>query len=125
MTRWLTYGPTGEPPAWRYCEPPASWPRWAHWLACTPCRSLRAHRRAERRRWKIAGLLGRLPVFCWANLAGWALSSRADRRRLDCRPLGHLRVDSICRRDLDASGCCYCGKLRKQPDPAEPSAVNS
>lgn len=62
-------------------------------------------------RWQVAGLLDRLPGFCWSNLVDWALSSRPERRRLGCGPLGCLRVDDICRGDAGRTGRCYCGKL--------------
>lgn len=59
-------------------------------------------------RWKIAGALNRLPFTCWANLVSWTLGSRPliDRANGD-----DMRIDSMCRRDADACGRCYCGKI--------------
>lgn len=80
---------------------------------------------AAKIRWKIAYRLDRLPAFCWANLVDWALSSRAERRKLGYGALEHLRVDSLCRRDAQRNGACYCNKVRQQPEPAEPPAVST
>ena len=33
----------GQPPWWRWFEPPLWWPDWLHKLACTYCRGLRRY----------------------------------------------------------------------------------
>lgn len=62
-------------------------------------------------RWRVADVLNRLPGMCWANLVSWALRSR---------PLTETRQDWMCRSDTASNGCCYCGKLRRDDDPALP-----
>ena len=114
MTRWLTSGPTGEPPAWRYFEPPPSWPKWAHRLACTSCRARGARELPERLRWRVAYLLDHLPGQCWSNLVDWALTDRKARRKLG-KPWWPRRMDGMCRSDAALNGACYCGRLK---DPA-------
>ncbi len=56
-------------------------------------------------RWRIAGLLNRLPGQCWADLVSWALPGRDSRNPWS-------PIDSMCRRDFASNGSCYCGKLR-------------
>ena len=83
MTRWLTSGPTGEPPAWRYYEPLRTW------------------RRGLRLRWRLYGAACRLPFVCGVNAHGTIIA---------CCRRGIL-IDSGCRRDAAANGTCYCGLL--------------
>lgn len=66
--------------------------------------------RAERRRWRGARLLNRLPSMCWSDLVGWVLFQDApEHRRLrDCR------IGASCRDDATRNGCCYCGKIGDQ-----------
>lgn len=59
----------------------------------------------SRARWKVAGILNRLPGMCWANLVSWVLYSK---------PLRETRQDWACRQDAASCGTCYCGKI----DPA-------
>lgn len=70
--------------------------------------------RAERLRWRIAGIVNRLPGQCWSRLVDWVLfepepdGEPEDRRRgLPWRP-----IDAVCRRDAARCGACYCGKFR-------------
>lgn len=63
---------------------------------------------AVRWRWRIAYALNRLPGTCWANLVSWALGSGP---LIDRYGDGDVRADSTCRRDAEACGRCYCGKL--------------
>jgi hypothetical protein len=65
---------------------------------------------AAKLRWKIAGLLNRLPGQCWANLVQWALDGPAASRRMGYPPWPR-RIDSVCRRDAEQNGACYCGNL--------------
>lgn len=70
---------------------------------------------AERMKWRMAGLIDRLPGQCWSGLVDWVLADRRERRewylreRLPWRPIS----GSVCREDLDRVGSCYCGKLRR------------
>lgn len=61
-------------------------------------------REGSRLRWKLWGLLCRSRRVCPAN-AHSALIWRT-------RSVREIAVDDICRRDLAANGCCWCGKLR-------------
>lgn len=68
-----------------------------------------AVKRAERLRWRIAELIGRLPGQCWAEVADWPLG----RRRVPWAPSG-----AACRTSAAKCGACWCGKYRT-PDGAE------
>lgn len=61
-------------------------------------------------RWRFASALNRLPFTCWAGLVSWALGSRPliDRQNED-----DVRINSMCRRDANACGRCYCGKIAR------------
>jgi hypothetical protein len=65
-------------------------------------------------RWRIAGLVDRLPGQCWSDLVDWAMRDRRDDpgRGIDLpwKPMGN------CRRDAARVGACYCGKLRATSD---------
>ena len=61
-------------------------------------------------RWRIAGVLNRLPRTCWANLVSWALGSTPLYSR---HHDNDVRQDWICRKDAAASGRCYCGKIER------------
>lgn len=61
-----------------------------------------------RLRWRIAGILDHLPGQCWSDLVNWALGWTKGEKRTPWSP-----VTSTCRRDLEATGTCYCGKLRR------------
>ncbi|OKI47265.1 hypothetical protein [Micromonospora sp. CB01531] len=65
---------------------------------------------AERARWRVAGLLDKLPGQCWSELVMWALKYK----RNPWSP-----QDAVCRSDAARVGACYCGKLRK-PEGGEP-----
>lgn len=75
----------------------------------------------EKLRWRIVAVVNRLPGQCWADLVGWVLAGRRERRewylreRLPWRP-----IQPNCREDLGRVGCCYCGTLRA-PDGKEVS----
>jgi hypothetical protein len=58
----------------------------------------------NRLRWKLWALVTRSRRVCPASAHG-AVIWRT-------RPLREIGVDSACRRDLAASGCCWCGNLR-------------
>ncbi|MBQ1061312.1 hypothetical protein [Micromonospora sp. C41] len=66
----------------------------------------------QRLRWRIAGLIDRLPGQCWSGLVDWVLYRWRDdpdlRSALPWRP-----VSDMCRRDVARCGYCYCGKLRR------------
>lgn len=70
-------------------------------------RALKGMRRAEWWRWKLWGLVTRLPSVCPANAHEVIVSNAPDRRR---SPF----ADRACR-DM-ANGSCYCGKLRAPGD---------
>ncbi len=65
-------------------------------------------------RWRIASLIDKLPGQCWADLCGWAMRDRRDRRDYPIGPWSP--IGQSCRNDLARVGSCYCGKLRATPD---------
>lgn len=67
------------------------------------------HRWQNRVRWTTAHWLNKVPGTCWSNLVSWALHWRPLWSRYGD---GDIRQDSLCRRDPDECGTCYCGKLR-------------
>ena len=78
------------------------------------------HRWQNRVRWTLAGWLNLLPWTCWARLVSWAMHSRP----LFDRDGDDVRQDLLCRRDAQACGRCYCGKLT-DPGGAEGAAGES
>lgn len=64
--------------------------------------------RRNKWRWDVAHWLNKLPGTCWASLVSWALGNR---RLLDLRNGDDVRVDSLCRRDAQMCGSCYCGQI--------------
>jgi len=60
-------------------------------------------------RWPLASLLNRLPWTCWASLVPWALGWH---RFTDVTEIREAFDVGTCRRDAQASGCCYCGKFQ-------------
>lgn len=71
----------------------------------------------ERLRWRIVGLVNKLPGQCWSDLCDWAGGWKND------DPDGFAgfpwwapwRPDqSGCRDDMARCGACYCGKLRDE-----------
>lgn len=56
-------------------------------------------------RWKVAGLLNRLPGMCWSQLVDWVLGTVR---------LRETRQSDVCRSDAARCGTCYCGTI----DPA-------
>jgi len=65
----------------------------------------------ERLRWKLWGLLCRLPGVCPANAHGALLTSRPCHGR---NPL----IDRLCREGCADRGACWCGKLRRHDQEA-------
>jgi len=63
---------------------------------------------SERLRWKLWGLVTRLPRVCPSNAHTAIVLDRPDRNR-------SILVDRTCRRDCAANGFCWCGKLRCEP----------
>lgn len=58
----------------------------------------------ERLRWRLWGLLIRSRRVCPANAHSaviWRMS-----------PLREIGINSMCRRDTEANGGCWCGKIR-------------
>lgn len=62
-------------------------------------------------RWKVAGVLNRLPRTCWANLVGWALADRGQKLIDLSGNQEDVRQDWMCRSAND-TGRCYCSKLK-------------
>lgn len=62
---------------------------------------------SERLRWKLWGLVTRLPGVCPSNAHTVIVLGHPDRRR---NPF----VDGSCRRDCAYNGHCWCGKLRRE-----------
>lgn len=64
----------------------------------------------ERLKWWLADKLNRLPGRCWSSLVDWAMHDYRDdpdwRSEVPWRP-----IDEGCRKDAEAAGRCYCGKL--------------
>jgi hypothetical protein len=58
----------------------------------------------SRIRWKIAGLLNRLPWFCWADLVSWALNGKV-------KPLPEYVSNAReCQSEGETSNC-WCAKF--------------
>lgn len=61
-------------------------------------------KRREAERFAAAEKLNAVPSTCWANLVMWALGySESPHDAFD---------QTVCRRDAESMGWCYCGKIR-------------
>jgi hypothetical protein len=65
----------------------------------------------ERLRWKLWGLLIRMPGVCPSNAHTAIVLTYPGRNR-------NVFTDQACRRDCAAIGFCWCGKLRHDAAPA-------
>jgi hypothetical protein len=76
---------------------------------------------SETMRWRVVGLVNKLPGQCWADLADWAGRWWADEDgTYGGEPYGlpWAPQRASCRGDARRVGSCYCGKLRAEVEPS-------
>lgn len=66
--------------------------------------------RAEKRRWRVAYILDRLPWFCWAELVWWVQNKGTETEKsLGACGSRSCREEAQTHRDRS----CWCGKFRE------------
>lgn len=72
-------------------------------------------------RWPVADVANKLPWTCWSSLVDWALGRDDDGpwgwrglRAVALPAVSSYNPQSVCYRDAQATGACYCGKVRTE-----------
>lgn len=65
----------------------------------------------SRLRYRLSGLLVRLPFMCWADLVSWSERTRGYTLR-GCAKSRSCRTEA----QSHKHGACYCGKFQRKDD---------